>query len=171
MANIDLTVLNVNTEGVSLSDTTANQLTTVFKWTLPRGRAAVIPGTFLPIWEFKQSSGAEIDPLSEIYFGIMIPSDPRRVYHLGSKIIYRAWYDLTVAQMQNELYQDALKVDLGLPYLALSPQDSFVIMLYSPSVCDAGSNSSHITISIPYFERKPGTISTELDVRHAHIGV
>ena len=171
MATIDLSKLTINTLGVTLKNTTANDLTHVFEWQIPRGRAAVIPGQFLPIWKFLDSTGAELPDLTEIYFGIMVPSDPRRTYPIGSRIIYRPWAELSVAQMMDERYKAALKVDMQLPYLALGPQDVFVIMLYSTAACDAATTNSHIIIDIPYFERKPEDIKAELDVRYANLGV
>ncbi len=173
MASIDITKLTTATLGVSLSDTQASpaQPSVVFTWQIQRGRAAVIPGEFKPIWKFKDSSGNELPDLTEIYFGIIVPSDVRRVKHFGSRIIYRPWKQLSVSEMYDTRFQAALRVDLGLPYLALGPQDKFVIMLYSSTVCDAGTNGSHITIDIPYFERKPGEIGAELDVRQQALGV
>ena len=171
MAGVDLSKLTINSLGVTLKNTTANDLSHVFEWKIPRGRAAVIPGQYLPIWKFLDSTGAELPDSTEIYFGIMVPSDPRRTYPMGSRILYRPWAQLTVAQMMDDRFKAALKVDMELPYLALGPQDTFVIMLYSSAVCDASTTNSHIIIDIPYFERKPGDIKAELDVRYNALGV
>jgi len=171
MAEKVLNKITQVTQGITLTDTTAAIVSEVARLTVPRGTALVIPPRFPPIFEFLQAAGTEMSGLTEIYFGIITPADQRRIVWLGSKYMYRAWADLTVAQQQSDEFQRACMMDLGIPYLPLGPEEAFVICLYhATQICDPATDATHITFSIPYFERSPSTIMTELAERMAFLG-
>ena len=161
------------TQGVTLTDTvTTLGLQEVMRWTIPRGTAAVIPQIFNPILEFLVAAGTEMSGLTEIYVGIILPADQRRVKWLGSKYMYRAWADLSVAQQQSDEFDRATKMDLQVPYLPLGPEEIFMMGIYhATEICDPATDATHITFSIPYFERTPETIQAELAERYGFMGV
>lgn len=166
MATKVLNKITQVTTGVTLTDTTAAIVSEVFRLTIPRGTAIVIPPVFAPIFEFLQAAGTEMSGLTEIYLGIILPSDQRRVKWLGSKYMYRAWADLSIDKQQSNEFERACMMDLGAPYLPLGPEEVFVISLYhATEICDPATDSTHITVSIPYFERSPGSIMAELAER------
>jgi len=166
MATKVLNKITQVTRGVTLSDTTAGIVSEVARLTVPRGTAIVIPPTFTPVFEFLQPSGAEMSGTTEIYFGIIVPSDERRIRWLGSKYMYRPWADLSLADQQSKEFERACTIDLGVPYLPLGPEEAFVISLYHEAqTCDANTDNTHITFAIPYFERTPQTIMAELAER------
>jgi len=166
MATKVLNKITQVTQGITLSNTTAGRVSEVARLTVPRGTAIVIPPKFSPIFEFLRSTGAEMGGLTEIYLGIILPSDQRRVRWLGSKYMYRAWADLSIAQQQSREFEQACMMELGIPYLPLGPEEIFVISLFhATETCDPATDSTHITFSIPYFERSPSTIMAELAER------
>jgi len=172
MAEKVLNHITTVTSGITLTDTTAALVSEVARLTVPRGTALVIPPQFAPIFEFLQAGGAEMSGLTEIYFGIVTPADQRRIKWLGSKYMYRAWADLSVAQQQSNEFERACMMNLGVPYLPLGPEEAFVISLYhGTQTCDPATDATHITFSIPYFERSPSSIMAELAERMAFLGV
>jgi len=160
------------TQGITLRDTTAGLVSEVARLTIPRGTAVVIPRVFPPIFEFKQASGVEMSGLTEIYLGIVTPSDQRRIKWLGSKYMYRAWADLGIDQQQSDEFERACTMDLDIAYLPLGPEEAFVVCLFhATEICDPATDATHITFSIPYFERSPSSIMAELAERMGFLGV
>jgi len=63
-------------------------------------------------------------------------------------------------------------LNLGVPYLPLGPEEAFTICLYhATQTCDPATDATHITFTIPYFERTPSSIMAELADRMGFLGV
>jgi len=63
-------------------------------------------------------------------------------------------------------------MDLDIAYLPLGPEEVFIMAIYhATEICDPATDPTHITFSIPYFERTPATIQAELAERFGFMGV
>jgi len=146
---------------VTLKANTADVLTPIVEFKCPRGLSWVIPGRFPLILKLQKTDGSEIKGVSEIYWGLTTPSDPRRIYHVGAHNFYQPWADLSLDKQRDIDYEAALMIDLGIPFLPLQEEEAMFVQLYSADTID----TTKVIIYVPYFERAPSEIAEELGVR------
>lgn len=158
--------LNIGSAGVTGADGTANVLSNVFEWLVPKGLGAVIPGRFKLLLKLLDTSSAELPDVAEIYFGYKTPDDARRTVPIGSIILYEPFASLTTAQQQDRDYEASVMVDLGHEILPLIEDETLVMQVYSTVAAVAANCEFYI----PYAERTPEELSQERKWRRAWWG-
>ena len=161
--------LNQASTGITLVSTAAGDTGDYAYYTVPKGVGIVVPGTFVLILELKDTGGNELPGTSELYFGIRVPTEPRRTIPLGGAHPYQPWYDLTIAEQRDSDNQAALYVNLGIPFLPLVQDEIFALQVYNAS-SNAVATASTI-FYIPYQERPVAELVNELGLRKSWIGV
>ena len=150
--------------GVTLTAGVAATLVDIVVLKIQKGLGVLIPGNF----PLLMTLTAGLEDHAEIYFGYRVPTDPRRTIPIGSKLLYNVWKDLTMAQQQDSDYKEAITVDLGIfPGLALTEDESLVLSVYDSGVVAATAATEFY---IPYYEKDPGDLSLELELRRQLYG-
>jgi len=161
--------LNQTSTGVTLVATPAGEVGDYAYFTVPKGVGMVFRGSFALILHLEAPSGTELDPTSELYFGIRVPTEPRRTFPLGGAHPYQPWYDLTIAQQRNRDNQAALIVNLGIPILPLVQDEIFALQVYNAS--GSAISTADTVFYIPYQERGVDEIKREIAMRNKWIGL
>ena len=161
--------LNQSSTGITLVATAAGDTGDFAYYTVPKGVGIVVPGQFVLILELKDSGGNELPGTSELYFGIRVPTDPRRTVPLGGAHPYQPWADLTLAEQRDTDNQAALIIDLGIPFLPLVQDEIFALQVYNASSNAVATGST--IFYVPYQERGVTELVRELGLRKQWIGV
>ena len=152
---------------VTLSPNAAGALSSIVKVAVPRGLAMVFPGRFPLVLKLKDSDGAELPDDSRIYFGIKKPGQPDFVHWFSARVLYEPWGNLTLAQQRNSEWEEAVTLDMQIPFLALVEEEELHIGVVSSSV----AATAQVHFAIPYVERAAGEVGEELALRVQWIGV
>jgi len=158
--------LSRSTDGVTLADGTANVNSTIAAWLVPSGVAYVIESPFILVMKLKDSTPAEIADSSLFWFGIKRPGYTHRVWQIAGERDYQPWADLTVPEQQDADHASFLWVDLGIRFLALIEDETFVLQVNSSSTVKA----DNVEIYIPYTPTDPEDVADLHAARIARFG-
>jgi len=157
---------HISSTGVTATDGVVSQLSDVFVIKIQKGLGVVIPGRFKLVLKLLDDASNEMGAATEFYFGYRTPDDPRRTVPIGAMNIYSPWKDLDTAQQRDDDHADSVWIDFGQEFLPLIEDESLVISVYG--VAGAGSGTvdvSYCQFEIPYAERTPEELVTELALR------
>ena len=150
--------LNVGSAGVTGTNGTADVLSNVFEWLVPKGLGVAIPGRFKFLLKLLSAPATELPDVAEVYFGYKTPSDTRRTVPIGSMILYEPFASLSTAEQQDVDFQASVLVDLGHDFLVLREDERLVIQVFSTVAVSVANSEFYL----PYAERDPHELMQEL---------
>jgi len=153
--------------GVVLADGTAASLSTVLTLTCTNARAYVFPGYFPLVLKLQQSGGTEMAATTEFAFAYQTASETLRLVHMGDLNIYEPWRDISTSDQNDADNQGALWVNLGIPYLAIGPQEKLMLLVYDASLT---MEADVLQIFLPYWKKEPHEVASLIAARRAKWG-
>lgn len=161
--------LNQASPGMTLVATAAGTLGDFASYAVPKGTGIVIPGQFVLILQLRDTAPAQLPVTAELYFGIRVPTEPRRTFPLGGSHPYAPWNALSLAAQRDTDNQASLIVNLGVDFLPLIQDEVLALQVYNTS--SAAVSTAQTIFYVPYQERGVAELSREIALRKSWIGV
>lgn len=117
----------------TLTASVASRICAIAAYTVPRGRAIVLKRTLQ--LRFKMLDGAATEmPITSLFrFAFRPATETVWSRYVSEAFPYEAWSLLSLAEQQNNQYNAACQIDLGIDYLCLTAGETLLVEAYDTS--------------------------------------
>jgi hypothetical protein len=160
-------VLTHSDAGVVLAASATSRVCAVATYTVPRGVGMIFKGLFRFRFKIWSANNVEMPVTTLFRFAYRPSNETVWTQAIGSPIPYEAWESLSLGQQKNSEYAEALMVNLGIDWLALTPGEQFLIEVYDTG---AAVNATYTKFFLEYAELTPEAAAGFVARRIARFG-